>query len=751
MRIIEGTIPEGKLWRVLLTLSLGRRLGKTWQFARALAKANKGELIVAVTVPDADDGQLAQARAYMAQIRDAYSEDGRLHLLLVEAAAYDKELGWFVEKADIDLLLTYVEDPNWRNLKAISCAVGIVRGDKTAETETTVPPPLERIIVPTSGGPNTVHALSFLLPLTPEVKVQALYVVPARLGHNEEALGRARLRQLLNVIDAGDRIQTKLVTSPTVIDGIVDAARDDCDLVVIGDSRESSFDKALFGDIPGAVVRQSRRPIMIVRQPLGRLTNFAGILSWQLENLHVRLNLQQRTAVYARIRRSARPNADYFILIALSAMIAALGLLVNSPAVVIGAMLVAPLMSPIIGAGLSIVLGDTRFLRLSLGAVFRGVMLAIFVGALAGVFRFNDPLTSEILARTQPTLIDLAIALFSGMAGAYALSHSDAAGALPGVAIAAALVPPLATIGITLTTGHYEESMGAALLFATNLTAISSATALTFLILGFRPTPAQKARRQAQARSVRAALTLVVIVAALLTVFTARLVQDAEDEARTRDWVRQSVVEVTGARVVSPDDLVIYGDISDEEAPLAMELTARSARTIPHAKVEELQDAISIKLQREVGLTMTVILVTDLDPKVPPTQTPTPMPTSTFTPGPAPTAMPTFTPTPTPTPTPTDTATPQPTDTATPAPTDTLTPTPTDTPIPTPTRETAVIISPYGLNLRAEPGRDAEILAFLATDTAVFLLDGQETADNIAWRQIEVNDQIGWVSAEFLE
>ncbi len=743
MKIIEGTIPTGKLWRALLMLTPGRPLGKTWQFARALARVNSGELIVAVIIPDSSANQLSQGHACLAQIHEA-SQDDYVKLLLIESAAYDKELGRFVQQADIDLLLTYAEDPNWRDLKSIPCAVGIVRGDqKEGEAAVT---PLKRIIVPTSGGPNTAHALNFLLPLTPAVQVQALYVVPARLGYNEAALGRERLRHLLNVTDAGDRIQTQLVTSPSVIDGIVNAASEECDLVVIGASRESSIDKVLFGDIPAAVVRQSKRPIMIVRQPQNRLDNLLGNLFWQLESLKVRLNLQERTAVYARIRKSARPDADYFILIALSAMIAGLGLLINSPAVVIGAMLVAPLMSPIIGAGLAIVLGDTRFLRLSLGAVIRGVLLAIFVGALAGLLRLHEPLTAETLARTQPTLIDLAIALFSGMAGAYALSHSDAAGALPGVAIAAALVPPLSAIGITFTTGHFQESFGALLLFITNFVAISSATALTFFILGFRPTPAQKAQRQVQTRSVRLALMLVVIVALLLTIFTYRLAQDANRVAETRAIVQQSVIDITGAEIVSPDDLVIHGDVADGDAPLEMVLTAHSERPISYAKVAELQDAISIELQREVGLTLSVIEVKNLDPKIPPTQTFTPTPSSTFTPGPTPTATPTYTPTPLPT----DTPTPLPTHTPTPLPADTPTPIPTDTPVPTPTRETAVITSLYGLNLRAEPDRDADIIAFLEADTVVVLLDGRETADGLDWRQIEVDGQIGWVSAAFL-
>lgn len=742
MNIIEGRIPEGKVWRVLLLLPPGQPLGRTWQLAYALAAANQGELVTAVTIPDSSEANLMQARAMMARIQALCQDDNRVHLLLIEAAVYDNALARFVQKADIDLLLTYAEDPNWRDLKTIPCAVGAVRGDQSAASSS----PLENIIVPTSGGPNTVHALSFLLPLAPEVNVRALYVVPARLGPNEEALGRSRLRQLLNVIDAGDRIETRLVTSSSVSDGIVDAASQDCNLVVIGASRESSLDKVLFGDIPGAVVRQSHTPVMIVRQPRRRLENLFGNLSWQMENLKVRLNLEQRAEVYARIRRSARPDADFFILIALSAMIAGLGLIINSPAVVIGAMLVAPLMSPMIGTGLSIVLGDTRFLRLSLGAVVRGVFLAVFVGMLAGLLHWNEPLTAELLARTQPTLIDLAIAIFSGMAGAYALSHSDAAGALPGVAIAAALVPPLATVGITLTNGLYQQSVGALLLFTTNFVAISAATAVTFLILGFRPTAAQKARREVQQRSVQIALLLVVIMALLLTVFTYRLAQDATYEADVRALVEDNVTEVTGGRIVSPDDLLIEGDIANQAAPLVMDLTVRSTRSIPYLQVKELQDTISIGLQREVGLTMTVILVTNLDPEVPPTLTPTPTATNTPTPGPTPTETSTSTPTALPTATPTAVST----NTPTPLPTETPTVIPTDTAVPSPTPQTAVINSPYGLNLRAQPSTDGEILTFLAPDTVVVLLDGRETADNLTWQQIEAAGQIGWVSDQFL-
>jgi hypothetical protein len=301
-------------------------------------------------------------------------------------------------------------------------------------------------------------------------------------------------------------------------------------------------------------------------------------------------------------------------------------------------------------------------------------------------------------------------------------------------------------VGIALTTGYYQESFGALLLFTTNFVAISAATAVTFLILGFRPTPAQKARREVQARSVRIALMMVLIVAILLTLFTYELAQEANYEANMRALVMDSVTEITGGRIVSADDLIIVGEIADESVPLAMDLTVRSTSSVPYAQVKELQDAISIGLQREVGLTMTVIRVTNLDPEVPPTFTPTPTATQTFTPGPTPTNTATATPTPTAT----NTATPLPTDTVTPPPTATPTVVPTDTAVPTPTPRTAVISSLYGLNLRAEPAADADILAFLSADTTVILLDGIETADNLSWQQIEVDGLVGWVSKQFL-
>lgn len=750
MQIIDGQLPEEKLWRALVMLAPDEGLRRAWQLALALAQANSGQLIVGIYIADMNPAGQTAARSYAQKLEQSLAEDDVATILLLASAEFNKDLAKFVESAAIDLLVAPVDGSLSYNLNRISCAVAAIRGDEVRNKDDTVAQNLDKlthIIVPTAGGPNTAHALTFLLPLTNNVKVTAVYIAPSYL-ENEKALGRTRLRQLMQFIDANDRIETEVKTAPSVAKGIVDLAQESCDLIMIGASQESSIDKILFGDTPAAVVRQSQKPVVIVRQPRSRLGHWRDNFAWWMRRYIPRMDIKARTEAYTRIRRSARPDLDFFILISLSTIIAALGLIINSPAVVIGAMLVAPLMSPIVGTGLAVVLGDTRFIRLSVGAVVRGVILAILVSAIAGLLRLDQPPTNELLARTQPSLIDLAIALFSGLAGAYALCRSDAAGALPGVAIAAALVPPLATVGISLTAGRFGHAFGAMLLFTANFVAISSATAVMFLILGFRPTVSQKTRQAVQARSVRAAIISLAIVSALIVGFTFQLAQEQARLARINEVTEEKLAEVANA---SLDEMSID---TFENGFLSLDVTARSTSPLPHRVVEELQTAIGATLKDEniletFALTLEVIEVTKLDPEVPPTLTPTSTPTLTFTPGPTPTSTPAVTATPTTQPTETSTPTVLPTETPTQTFTPTATPTPSATPTATP--QTAVIVYPFGLNLRSSPSLAAEVITVLPNDTVVILLNGVEAADGFVWQEILFDGEVGWLSAEFLE
>jgi len=181
----------------------------------------------------------------------------------------------------------------------------------------------------------------------------------------------------------------------------------------------------------------------------------------------------------------------FAVLIVLSTMIAAFGLLANSAAVVIGAMLVAPLMTPMLALSASLVYAQMRRFVGALLMVIFGTIAAIAVGWFVAFIASGgitpDALDSEILARTSPSLLDLGIAIAAGLAGGYVLTHKGSMSSLPGVAIAVALVPPLATIGVTLRLGATDLATGALLLYTTNLIAIVLSASVVMLMSGFVP------------------------------------------------------------------------------------------------------------------------------------------------------------------------------------------------------------------------------------------------------------------------
>jgi len=751
MKIVEGGLPEDKAWRALVLLAPGEELGVAWKLSLAMTRANSGELVAAVIIHSIDHDLLVRARETVNLARKACETEDPVYIAIVQADDYRKASRTLVHLADIDLLIASAEAPGWKNLEKMPCSVAVVRGEsynplREGEEATESPTgqrKIQSILVPTSGGPNSANALSYLLPLTAkDVSVTALYVAPERLGAHEVALGRARLRQTLSYIDAEDRIESKLITTPSITQGIIDEASGDYDMVMIGATRESSLDKALFGNIPEAVIRECQKPVVVVREPVGTVGSIFRRLSWTIQPIIPRLNLRERTQAYVRIRRDARPDTDFYVLIGLAAGIAGLGLLADSAAVVIGAMLVAPLMSPIAGTGLSMVLGDTRFLRLAFGAVLRGALLALLMGFLVGLLPLQEPMTSQVLARTQPTLLDVAVALLSGMAVAYALCRSEATAALPGVAIAAALVPPLAASGISLANGYFQEFGGALLLFLTNFVAIAVASAFVYLVLGFKPSSAQKERQAVRSRSARIGLVLLIFVTVIVAYTTYLLAQSSAAEARIQELADAGVSEITKAQLVE----IEIGELSDDV--LQLDITVTSAEDIPHQQVVELQKFIATELQRDLAMTLTVIPTTQLDPFVLPTETPTPTVTKSPTPGPTTTFTPFPTDVPFPTEEPTFTHTPftipEPTAIATMTPTHT----PTITPSPTPLR--AVVDFAYGLNMRLEPTSTSDLVILLEPGSVVVLLEGEENSDEGTWQRIQFAGQDGWVLADFL-
>lgn len=199
----------------------------------------------------------------------------------------------------------------------------------------------------------------------------------------------------------------------------------------------------------------------------------------------LRVSEGRKPEIYAEVFRSAEfADLNYWLEITFSTSIAVLGLIVNSPAVIIGAMLISPLMGPIIASGLAIALGDFYLGLKAFTNVLLSILGSILLAAvITWVLPFRTP-TPEILARVQPTLLDLGIAVLSGMAGAIVVCRGGQGGgvtALPGVAVAVALMPPLGVVGFGLGIGwDWPIIRGGGLLFLTNLVAIIFSSFLVF-------------------------------------------------------------------------------------------------------------------------------------------------------------------------------------------------------------------------------------------------------------------------------
>jgi uncharacterized hydrophobic protein (TIGR00271 family) len=207
-----------------------------------------------------------------------------------------------------------------------------------------------------------------------------------------------------------------------------------------------------------------------------------------------RLEREERRELSIRIAGGAIVDADFLVMMGLSTGLASLGLLQSSTAVVIGAMLVAPLMGPLMAGGLALVQANIVLFRMALGVSALGIALGLGVSALVGFVNPGFEPTMEIEARGTPDLMDLGIAFASGMAGAYAMGRPKVAATLAGVAIAAALVPPLAVVGIALTNFHPWIAGNAVILLVTNLVAIMLGAAAVFQVLGIGASESETAR-----------------------------------------------------------------------------------------------------------------------------------------------------------------------------------------------------------------------------------------------------------------
>ena len=202
------------------------------------------------------------------------------------------------------------------------------------------------------------------------------------------------------------------------------------------------------------------------------------------EHSNLRISDTRAYTVYNDIVSGSEPGVRFYTMVAVSTAIAAFGLIQDSAAVVIGAMLVAPLMTPIFGIALGLIRGNARLLGRALLAEAVGIVATISIAILIGVILPGIEVTDQMLSRTHPNLLDLLVAVFAGLAGAYALVDEKISPALPGVAISTAIVPPLANVGLCISLQAYQGALGSFLLFLANFLSILLISSAIFFYSG---------------------------------------------------------------------------------------------------------------------------------------------------------------------------------------------------------------------------------------------------------------------------
>jgi len=291
--------------------------------------------------------------------------------------------------------------------------------------------------------------------------------------------------------------------------------------------------------------------------------------------------------LYQLLRDNATASSAFLTLMALSTLLASVGLFASSAPVIIGAMILAPLMAPIISLSMAMTRQDPSLLTASATTLGIGILVSLGFSSVASFIIPMEIITPEIAARLSPSLLDLGVAVISGIAGAYAHARIDAAKSLAGVAIAVALVPPLAVTGIGIGWLDMHVAWGALLLFLTNLAGIVFAAALTFLALGYAPFTRAK-------KGLMIAFIGVAIVSIPLVFSFLRL----SDEAAIMQQLEGKVV----------GDVTIREVHARSVEPMEISLKLLTPETLTSENLDAIKQGIELQLQRKVILEAQVII-----------------------------------------------------------------------------------------------------------------------------------------------
>jgi len=317
----------------------------------------------------------------------------------------------------------------------------------------------------------------------------------------------------------------------------------------------------------------------------------------KFETLNFRITRERFETVHSEISDGSEPGPRFYILVAVSTLIACFGLIANSTAVVIGAMLVAPLMTPIFGISLALVRGETHLFGRAVQAEIVGVATSVAMGVLLGLMLGYFEPTPEMLSRTKPNLLDLLVAILAGFAGAYALVDVKISPALPGVAISTAIVPPLANTGLCLSLGEVSGGMGSFLLFLANFLSILLISSATFIASGMAKIYGEQPSRREYLRRFGIAIVSFVIIAGFLTGALFSSIKERHINNRIHAALEKELAKMPSAGL---DEVHHYTD----KQKLYVLADVHTPATITPSRVNIIQEKISQDVDMATHLTV---------------------------------------------------------------------------------------------------------------------------------------------------
>ena len=321
-----------------------------------------------------------------------------------------------------------------------------------------------------------------------------------------------------------------------------------------------------------------------------------------ISKIDLQLSRDNRSAIREAIGSGATLSASYVAMNVAAALIAGLGLMENSPATIIGAMLIAMLYGPIVGIGLGLAQADLRLLGRSLFAEIVGAAFVLASGFLIGMASRDLVIGNEILGRTSPSMVDLLVGFVGGLAGGFTFVSTGLSGVVVGVAIATSLVPPLTTCGILLARHSPFLAKGAFLLFLANFAAIALGAMITFLLAGYRPAAADKAQKVLLPRLVCLALGL--LLAFHLNGTLRRASAQSILQSNMRKTLAKRIAKIPGSRLVDIS-------LSQRNGRISVWAVVRTPQPISPEQVAGLNELADGVTGRDVALTVRSVITAE--------------------------------------------------------------------------------------------------------------------------------------------